>query len=163
MLIVNRILGEIEEKDMSMEFVERVFVNSSDAVKHRLVARTDKGTDILIDIEPGNYLFDRALIVKTQSKLVYIERESEESVIIKLSRKIQYDEMMKQGALIAHAFGNQHVPIEVENNEIRVPVTTSQEVVRRTISRLNLVDAEISFNKIQLALNKPLLGMSFHH
>ena len=51
---------------------------------------------------------------------------------------------------IGHAFGNQHVPIEVEGGEIRVPITTSPEIAARTVSALGLEGAEIALALVRL-------------
>jgi urease accessory protein len=59
--------------------------------------------------------------------------------------------------LVAHAFGNQHAPLEVLDGEIRLPITTSERVARETVSRLDLPGATVSAEFLRLGRHHPMV------
>jgi urease accessory protein len=74
-----------------------------------------------------------------------VEDPDQETMIVRFASKLEPHELLEQATRVGHAFGNQHVPVEVEGGEIRVPVTTSRELAARTVRGLRLRDAEITF------------------
>jgi urease accessory protein len=54
-------------------------------------------------------------------------------------------EAVRAAALVGHAFGNQHVPVDVQGTVLRMPVTTSEEIARATVAALGLDGVAVSF------------------
>lgn len=155
MLVVREILGDLDEPRFAGRRVERLMVGSADAAKRRLRARTDAGANVAVDLERGSYLRHGAVLADDGGSIVVVERKPEEAMIVRLSTCLPPAERMTQAVRIGHAFGNQHVPLEVEGDEIRVPITTSREIAVETVRRLGLREVEISFGLVQLARERP--------
>lgn len=165
MLIIQRIISKTECPRWDGYIIERVLINSSDACKHRLVCRTDTGRDILITLERGSYLAHNTILFKGESRIIIVEREPEEAALVQLSNKLPVTKLIAQAVQLAHAFGNQHVPLEINRQELRIPVLTSRDVVSRTIVKLDLSDSDIAvrFCKVRLGMDAPLLGSGMSH
>jgi urease accessory protein len=162
MLLIRAIVGNAHEARFAGRRVDRFLVSSTDASKRRLRGRTDAGIDVAILLEPGAYLAEGAVLDDDGERVVAVERKPEEALIIRLSSVLDRSELVRQAVRLGHAFGNQHVPIEVEGGEIRVPITTSQEIAFRTVSALGLEGAEAALALVQLGRQRALHVYSHH-
>jgi urease accessory protein len=158
MLRATRILGCSSEERFAGRRIERLVVDAAEASKTRLRRQTDKGTDVAIDLDRGTYIFDGAVIADDQGRIIVAERKPEEALVVRLSDALHPQQRLEQAVRLGHAFGNQHVPIEVQNGEIRIPVTTSRSVVQATVEALGLEGAEFSFARVQLGRDRPLFA-----
>jgi urease accessory protein len=104
----------------------------------------------------GSYLADGAVLFDDGERMIVVEREAEDALVIRLSSSLGHAELVRQAAIVGHAFGNQHVPVEVAEGEIHVPITTSREIAAATAERLELEDAAISFAPVQFGRTRPL-------
>ncbi len=156
MLIVQTTLGRSDETRFAGRQVEHLRITSGDASKRRFRTRTDVGTDVALDLPRGSYLSDGAVLFDDGDRIVVVERQPEDALIIRLSSSLRHDELVRQAAAVGYAFGNQHVPLEITGGEIRVPITTSREIAAGTAERLGLEGAEISFGLIPFGLWQPL-------
>ena len=163
MLLVQAILGHSDEPRFAGRRVERLFVTSAAAAKRRFRARTEAGSDVALDLPRGSYLEDGAVLVDDGERIVIATREPEEALVIRLSSTLEPGELVRQAALIGHAFGNQHVPLEVSEGEIRVPITTSREIAAATAKRLELPDVHLSFARVELGRRRPFAAAHDHH
>ena len=163
MLLVREILGDVEEPRFAGRAVERLPVASADASKRRLRAQTDAGTDVAVDLERGSYLRHGAVLDDDGVRVVVVERKPEEAMIVRLSAELDPDGRLRQAVRLGHAFGNQHVPLEVEGDEIRVPITTSREIAADTVRALRLDGVEITFDFVQLGKAEPLRAPAHTH
>jgi urease accessory protein len=163
MLVVRSIIGRAEEPRFAQRRVERVAVSSGDASKPRLRTTTDAGSDVAIDLPRGSYLEDGAVLADDGDRIVVVVRALEQALLIRLSPDLDAAELVLQAALIGHAFGNQHVPLEVVDGEVRVPITTSRDIAAATVERLRLRDTDVSFGCVPLAANRPLGSQHSHH
>lgn len=77
-------------------------------------------------------------------------------MVVRLAADLDPSVRLAQAVRLGHAFGNQHVPLEVEEGDVRIPVTTSREVVAGTVASLGLDGAEVSFEVAQLGRERPL-------
>jgi urease accessory protein len=162
-LLVQSILGRGDEPRFAGRRVERLMVTSGDASKRRLRGRTDAGSDVALDLPRGSYLEDGAVLVDDGERIVVAERALEDALIIRLLPSLDHPELVRQAALTGHAFGNQHVPVEVVDGEIRVPITTSREIAAATVERLELESAELSFAYVPFGRRRPLALGHAHH
>lgn len=163
MASAREILGDLGERRFEGRAIERLLVDSADASKRRLRRRTDAGTEVAVDLERGSYLREGAVLWDDGVRVVVVERKPEEAMVVRLSQGLSPDERLAQAALLGHAFGNQHVPIEVEGGEIRVPITTSREIAAATVRGLGLEDVEVSFAFVRLGRDGPLLAPAHRH
>jgi urease accessory protein len=162
-LLVQSILGRADEPRFAGRRVERLMVTSADASKRRIRGRTDEGSDIALDLPRGSYLEDGAVLADDGARIVVAERQPEDALVIRLSPLLAYAELVRQAALAGHAFGNQHVPVEVVHGEIRVPITTSREIAAATVERHELEGAELSFALVPFGRSRPLAVAHAHH
>ena len=60
---------------------------------------------------------------------------------------------------------SEHVPIEVVDGEVRIPITTSREIAAATLERLELDGATITFASLVFGLSRPSAAQyaSHHH
>jgi urease accessory protein len=156
MLVVHGILGRDEEQRFADRRREVLLVDSTDAAKRRLRATTDAGTDVAIDLERGCYLAHGAVLVDDGERVVVVERKPEPVLVVRPSLARAPAELVRQAARIGHAFGNQHVPLEVAEGEIRIPITTSPEIAAGTVRALGLEGVEISVSLARLGKEHPI-------
>lgn len=162
MLLVQTILGRSDETRFAGRRVDRLGITSGDASKRRFRTRTDLGIDVALDLPRGSYLSDGAVLFDDGDRIVVVERQPEDALIIRLSPSLQHEELVRQAAAVGHAFGNQHVPLEITGGEICVPITTSREIAAGTAERLGLEGAEISFGLVPFGLRQPLAAAHPH-
>jgi urease accessory protein len=163
-LLVRTILGTSNEARFVGRRVERLGLTSADASKRRFRSRTEFGTDVAVDLARGSYLEDGAVLFDDGERIVVVERQPEDALIIRLSSALEYAELVRQAALLGHAFGNQHVPLELVEGEIRIPITTSREIAAATVQGIHLGGAEISFGLVPFGRTRPLTAtMHDHH
>jgi urease accessory protein len=154
-LLVQAILGRHDDPRYEGRRIERLSVTSTAAAKRRFRARTDAGSDVALDLPRGSYIEHGAVLFDDGGRIIVAEREPEEALVIRLSPTLGQAELVRQAALIGHAFGNQHVPLEVADGEVHVPITTSPEIAAATVERLALPGAELSFARVQFARHRP--------
>ena len=163
MLVVDEIIGDMEEERFAGRRAELLSVDSVEASKRRFRSRTDAGTDIAVDLERGSYLRDGAVLYDNGERIIAVEREPEEAMVVRLSGELEASNRLARAVRLAHAFGNQHVPLEIEGEEIRVPITTSREIAAETAREVGISDEELHFGKVRLGLNHPLLAQGHSH
>jgi urease accessory protein len=163
MLLATTVLGRADEPRFALRSVERLMMTSADASKRRLRGRTDTGSDIAIDLPRGSYVEDGAVLIDDGERIVVAVREPEEAAVIRLEPSLEHGELVRQAALIGHAFGNQHVPIEVVDGEVRVPITTSREIAAATLERLKLQGAAVVFEPVAFGRTRPLAAQHLSH
>lgn len=162
MLLVDSILGRADEPRFAAREVEHFHLTSADASKRRLRGRTDAGSDVAIDLPRGSYVEDGAVLVDDGERIVVAVRQPEEALVIKFSPSLDEAELVRHAALVGHAFGNQHVPVEVANGEIYVPITTSPEIAATTVERLDLQGVSLSVARVRLGRSRPLAAPHHH-
>jgi urease accessory protein len=155
-LVVTDILGDADDPMFAGRRVEHLPVTSGDAGKRRLRAVTDGGTDVAVDLPRGSYLRDGAVLADDGARVIAVERVPEGAIVIRLDPAVGTAELIAAAARIGHAFGNQHVPVEVEDGEIRAPVTTSREVAEQSVRSLGLPGVELEFRLVRLGGMRPL-------
>ena len=163
MLLATSILGRADEPRFATKRVERLMITFADASKRRLRGRTDAGTDVAIDLPRGSYIEDGVVLVEDGERIVIAAREPEDALVIRLSPLLDRAEVARHAVLVGHAFGNQHVPVEVVDGDIRVPITTSREIAAATVERLDLDGAALSFELVRLGRSRPFTPQHPHH
>jgi urease accessory protein len=154
---VTEIVGDVDDPRYAGRLIERLVVASSDAAKRRLRAVGDGGTDVAVDLPRGSYLRHGAVLADDGERVIAVERAPEEAIVIRLDPRREPRELVACATRIGHAFGNQHVPVEVEDGEIRAPVTTSREIAEQTVRGLELSGVAIEFRSMRLGCSAPLV------
>jgi urease accessory protein len=153
MLLAREILGDAADPRFARRRIERVSVDSASAAKRRLRLVTDAGSEVAVDLDRGAYLRHGAVLFDDGERLVVVDRAPEPALVVRLAPG---PDLVAHAVRLGHAFGNQHVPIEVEGNEIRVPITTSREIAERTVRALGVTMLDLTFDEVLLGRDRPL-------
>ncbi len=163
MLLAREILGNAAEPRFAARRRETVVVGSSDASKRRLRLTTDAGTDVAVDLPRGGYLAEGAVLADDGDRIVVVERAEEPSLVVRFSPELSPEALIRAATRIGHAFGNQHVPVDVDGGEIRVPITTSPELAERTVRALGLDGVDLHVAPVRLGRHGPLGDPGHRH
>lgn len=163
MLISTSIVGRFDPTREASDAVDFVEIPWADASKRRLRRPTKSGLDFAISLEHSEYLFHGAVLLNDGEHVVVVNRPKEAALIIDLGQNSKTQEALQRAALIGHAFGNQHIPIEVDNFSILVPVLTSESVMEKTIRDLGLGELPLRFGAVRLGISRPLVVTGHAH
>ncbi len=162
MVSVGEILGDRGEPAFRGRRVECLRLDSAEAAKRILRRTSDAGTDVAISLPRGSYLVDGAVLADDGERIVVVERLPEEALVVSFSPGLDSAQLIDAAVRIGHAFGNQHVPVEVEGAQVRIPVTTSGEVVRETVDRLELSGVHAELARVPLGRRAPMSSGQSH-
>ncbi len=159
MLLVREILGDVGEERFSGRRIDRVRIGSVAASKRRQRLTTDAGLDVAVDLERNSYLREGAVLADDGKVVVVVERAPGPPLVIRLAAG---PDLIARAVRLGHAFGNQHVPVEVVDDEIRVPITTSPEIAAQTVRALGLGDVELRIADMPFGRERPLARGHVH-
>ncbi len=153
---VQRLLGSVEESEFRGRRRVGVAVAWDEAARRRLRREATDGTDVVIDLDDGAYLFDGAVLSDDGSRVLVVSRTPERALVVRLNLELPPAQLVGQALLIGHAFGNQHTPADIEGAEIRIPLITSEATARATIDRLSLEGISVAVGDVALGRLAPL-------
>lgn len=162
MILSERIVGEAGEIRYAGRSIETIVLSAQEATRRKLRRMTDAGTDVGIDVVPGTFLSHGAVLDDDGARIIVVVRRPERVMILTLPSGLEAAVLVRFAARIGHAFGNQHVPMEIDGLTILIPVTTSDEVAARTVENLHLEGVGIGFGEERLALHRPLAPAHAH-
>jgi urease accessory protein len=162
MLVVREILGRLDEPRFAGRRVERLAVLCTDAAKPRRRGSTDAGTDVALDLPRGSWLADGAVLDDDGERVIAVERPLEEALVVRFDDRLADAELLADAVRVGHAFGNQHVPLEIDGREVRVVLTTSPEIARATVQALRLDGVTTAIERVALGRWAPLAGPPPH-
>ncbi len=126
MLEVNSPIGNIfldeEFDELKSKNFERLKISRMELEKRILRRKTDRGTDVGLNLEPGVKLRHGDVIKNGDMKIV-VEQLPEKIIIVKLKNKKMTDVMV----LLGHIIGNRHRPISIKSDEISFPIQANSE------------------------------------
>jgi urease accessory protein len=158
MLYVTGSLGRVEDPRFAGRRVVTVTVAWDEAARRRLRRSAADGTDVAIDLAPGGYLADGTVLHDDGQRVVVVRRPSEPALVIRFDPGLAPERLVAQAVSVGHAFGNQHVPVDLEGGEVRVPLTTSEAIARATVDALSLEGAVVCVGEVALGRFRPLSG-----
>jgi urease accessory protein len=162
-IVVREILGHVQDERFARRRIDRVVIGRADAGRSRLRTRTEAGTDVGIALPRGAYLAEGAVLADDGERIVVVERAPEEVAVVRLLAEAGCAALLADAVRLGHAFGNQHVPLEVTGDEVVIPVTTSRDVVAQTVRHLALTRAALSFDSRPFARERPPLTSLDEH
>ena len=101
---------------------ERLKISRMELEKRILRRKTDRGTDVGLNLEPGVKLRHGDVIKNGDMKIV-VEQLPEKIITVKLKNKKMTDVMV----LLGHIIGNRHRPISIQGDEISFPIQADSE------------------------------------
>jgi len=125
-LEVNSPAGNIfldeEFDDLKSGNFEKLRISRMELEKRILRRKTDRGTDIGLNLDPGVKLRHGDVIKNGDMKIV-VEQLPEKIITVRLKNK----EMTEIMVLLGHIIGNRHRPVSIKNNEISFPIQADSE------------------------------------
>ncbi len=126
MLEVNSPVGNIffdkEFDELKSGNFEKLKISRMELEKRILRRKTDRGTDIGLNLEPGVKLRHGDVIKNGYMKIV-IEQLPEKIITVRLKNEKMTDVMV----LLGHIIGNRHRPISIQRDEISFPIQADSE------------------------------------
>ena len=126
MIEVNSPIGNIfhdkEFDDLKNENFERLKISRMELEKRILRRKTDRGTDIGLNLDTGVKLHNGDIIKNGDTKIV-VEQLPEKIITVRLKNKKMTDVMV----LLGHIIGNRHRPISIKSDEISFPIQADSE------------------------------------
>ncbi len=126
MLEVNLPVGNIflDEgfDDLKNGNFEKLKISRMELEKRILRRKTDRGTDVGLNLEPGVKLRHGDVIKNGDMKIV-VEQLPEKIITVRIKDKKMTDVMI----LLGHIIGNRHRPISIKNEEISFPIQADSE------------------------------------
>jgi urease accessory protein len=157
---LSAILGHRDDERFAGRRVDGLPVSWAEAGRHRLRRATAGGSDVAVDLPRGAFLEDGAVLDDDGVTIVAVVRAEEPALVVDLAR---VHDPIRAAALIGHAFGNQHVPVDIEGTTIRVPLTTSEQVARATLDDLHLQHLQVTVEAVALGRRTPLHASRHEH
>jgi urease accessory protein len=162
MLLAREILGREDQPLFAGRRVEALEVAWDEATKRRLRRETDAGTDVAVDLPRGSYLSDGAVLLDDGERIVVARRRPEAALVVRFDRTAPPARLVEEALRLGHAFGNQHVPLDVDDGGVRIPLTTSEAVARATVQALGLTAVRVEVAAVALGHQRPLAGGGAH-
>jgi urease accessory protein len=157
-------LGRVDESRFHGRRVVEVPIAWDEASRRRLRRQAADGTDLAIDLIGGDYLADGAVLDDDGDRVLVVTRRSESALVVRFDLSLPPEQLVEQALMLGHAFGNQHVPVDIEAGEVRIPLTTSEAVARATVQALNLDGATVAVADVALGRLRPLsVGHAHSH
>jgi urease accessory protein len=153
---VTALLGDAGERRFAGRRRVDVSVAWDEASRRRLRRPAHDGTDVTIDLARGGYLADGAVLHDDGERMLVVARTPERALVVRLDPAATLERLVEQALLLGHAFGNQHVPIDVAGGEVRIPVTTSEQIARATVAALDLDGVSVEVADVALGRERPL-------
>ncbi len=101
---------------------EKLKISRMELERRILRRKTDRGTDVGLNLKPGVKLRHGDVIKNGDMKIV-IEQLPEKIITVKLKNKKMTDVMV----LLRHIIGNRHRPISIQGDEISFPIQADSE------------------------------------
>jgi len=158
-LQVNAPIGNIfvdkEFIDLKNMKFEKLRISRMDLEKRIFRQKTDLGTDIGWNLDPGIRLRPGD-VFKKEGKKIVLEQLPEKVISVKIKAKNKAELMF----LVGHIVGNRHRPVSLQGDEILFPIQADSEL--ETFAKL----FEGIINSIELTIKEqvfyPTLGGDLH-
>jgi len=153
---VGALLGHADDARFAGRRLVPVPVAWDEAGRRRLRRAAADGTDVVVDLAHAAYLADGAVLHDDGTRILVVARTPEPALVVRLDPTAPPARLVAQALALGHAFGNQHVPIDVADGEARIPLTTSEAVARATVEALALEGATVELAEVALGRTRPL-------
>ncbi len=128
------ILGAATDPAFTGRTVHHVDIGWGDAGKHRQMVTTDTGIEVRIMLPRSTFLHDNAVIADDGTNVVVVRRPPEPAIRIRFA-----DNTARALLLLGHLLGNQHAPIDIDDESVTVPLFTSADAARQMLAELGVV------------------------
>jgi urease accessory protein len=112
-LIIEKIIGNVENVGLNGRHIERVYVSSDDLVKRIQRVTTDHGKEIGIRLKDPKDLTDGDILFMDQHNAIIVSVTADDLLVI-------HPVSIKQMGEIAHQLGNRHLPAQFDEDVMLV-------------------------------------------
>lgn len=112
-MIIEKIIGNVENIGLHGLHIERVFLSSDDLLKRIQRVTTDHGNEVGIRLKEATALIDGDILYMDANRAIVLKVTEDDLLVI---RPIS----LKQMGEIAHQLGNRHLPAQFEEREMLV-------------------------------------------
>jgi len=99
---VEQLLGPVEDQRFRARRRVDVAVAWDEASRVRLRREAADGTDVIIDLSEGAYLFDGAVLHDDGARVLAVSRRLERALVVRLDLELAADKLVAQALLIGH-------------------------------------------------------------
>ena len=134
MITVDSVIGNInKDKKLREKYDEMSSKNCCERIKmSRLESQRSRmrkrlqGMDLALTLPPGTRLKHGDVIILTKNKMVVVEIEAENVLMIEIKENIHED--IEVPLRVGHTIGNLHRPIKIERHKIYFPIQADTEL-----------------------------------
>ncbi|MEH7376844.1 urease accessory protein UreE [Neobacillus drentensis] len=112
-MIIEQIVGNVDEITASGRHIERVYISSDDLVKRIQRVTTDHGKEIGIRLKEPKDLIDGDVLFMDDRNMIVVTVTNDDLLVI-------HPTCFKQMGEIAHQLGNRHLPAQFEGKVMLV-------------------------------------------
>ncbi|MEH7418400.1 urease accessory protein UreE [Neobacillus drentensis] len=112
-MIIEQIVGNVEDIPASSRHIERVYIASDDLVKRIQRVTTDHGKEVGIRLKEPKDLMDGDILYMDEHNMIVISVMNDDLLVIQPAN-------IKQMGEIAHQLGNRHLPAQFEGEDMLV-------------------------------------------
>ncbi|MEH7546394.1 MULTISPECIES: urease accessory protein UreE [Bacillaceae] len=112
-MIIEQIVGNVEDIPSSGRHIEKVYLSSDDLVKRIQRVTTDHGKEVGIRLKEPKDLIDGDILYMDEHNMIVISVMNDDLLVIQPAN-------IKQMGEIAHQLGNRHLPAQFEGEDMLV-------------------------------------------
>ena len=136
MIIIDSVIGNINndkklkekyDEMSSKNCCERIKMSRLESQRSRMRKRSE-GADLALTFPPGTRLKHGDVIILTENKMVIVEIEAEDVLMIEIKENIHGDDDIQVPLRVGHTIGNLHRPIKLERRKIYFPIQAESEI-----------------------------------
>lgn len=127
------ILGTASDPQFAGRTVHHVDIGWGDAGKHRQLVTTDTGIEVRIMLPRSTFLNSGVVIADDGANVVVVRRPPEPAIRVRFA-----DNTGRALLLLGHLLGNQHAPVDVDDDAVTVPLFTSADAARQILADLGI-------------------------
>ena len=148
-MIFNQIIGNINElKDLNNLHVEKIYINSEDALKRILRVNSDHNHEYGIALSKNVELKDGDILYRDDKNIIIVKIKGDDVLVIK-------PKSMTDMGIIAHSLGNRHLQAQFEDGKM---IIQYDALVEGELKRDN-----IEYSRENLKLKKAFRHVEFGH
>lgn len=148
-MIFNQIIGNINElKDLNNLHVEKIYINSEDALKRILRVNSDHNHEYGIALSENVELKDGDILYHDDKNIIIVKIKGDDVLVIK-------PKSMTDMGIIAHSLGNRHLQAQFEDGKM---IIQYDALVEDELKRDN-----IEYSRENLKLKKAFRHVEFGH
>ncbi|MGU3652361.1 urease accessory protein UreE [Mycolicibacterium sp. A43C] len=133
-MIVDTVLGHVDDPAFAGRRHHHVDIGWGDAGKHRQLVTTDTGIEVRIMLPRGTFLYQDAVIADDGHAIVVVRRPAEPAIRVRFA-----DNTARAMLMFGHLLGNQHAPVDVDDDGVTVPLFTSADAARDMLATMGVV------------------------